>query len=94
VLNRVEPSGPSRSDALWTHNGVVGRTLPPLRPALRSLLVGDTLIVTTDGIRAGFKLELRAQDSTERLANDLLERYAIPSDDALVLVARYRGGSA
>jgi len=94
VLCRVDPVGPSRIDSLWTHNGVVGRTLPPLRPALRSLLVGDTMIVATDGIRAGFIPELRTQDSTEHLANDLLERYAVPSDDALVLVARYRGGAA
>ena len=93
VLQRAEPAGPSRSEALFTHNGVIGRTLPPLRPVMRSLLVGDTVIVATDGIRGGFLPEPRGNGTPERVANDLLQRYAVPTDDALVLVARYRGGA-
>jgi serine phosphatase RsbU (regulator of sigma subunit) len=94
VLWRAEPAGTARHDNMFTHNGVIGRSLPPLRPVTRSLHVGDTLIVTTDGIRAGFTPDPRASDSTERLASNLLERYAVPTDDALVLVARYRDGAA
>jgi hypothetical protein len=94
LLFRVEPPGPPRQDALYSHNGVLGRSLPPLRTVTRSLVVGETLIVTTDGIRGGFMHELRAGESTERIANDLLQRYAVATDDALVLVARYRGGPA
>ena len=94
VLCRAEPSGPSRQEALFTHNGVVGRSLPPLRPVMRSLQVGDTVVVATDGIRGSFALEVRGSERTERVANNLLERFAVPSDDALVLVARYRGGAA
>jgi hypothetical protein len=94
VLCRAEPVGPSRYDALFTHNGIVGRTLPPLRPVMRALVAGDTLIVTTDGIRGGFVPTLSCSEPTERIASSLLERYAVPTDDALVLVARYRGGLA
>ena len=92
TLCRVEPVGPPRHDALFTHNGVVGRSLPPLRPVSRELAFGTTLIVTTDGIRGGFTPDLRPTDATERIANALLERFAVATDDALVLVARYRGG--
>lgn len=92
VLQRVEPSGPVKAEALFTHNGVVGRSLPPLRPVMRSLLVGDTMIFATDGIRSTLLPEPRGNGSVERIANGLLERFATASDDALVLVARYRGG--
>jgi serine/threonine protein phosphatase PrpC len=93
LLCRVDPFGAPKYDALFTHNGVVGRTLPPLRPVTRSLAPGDTFIVTTDGIRGGFTPELRGVEP-ERVANALLERHAVATDDALVLVARYRGGPA
>jgi serine/threonine protein phosphatase PrpC len=94
LLCRVEPFGTPRHDQLFTHNGVVGRSLPPLRPVTRSLTFGETIIVTTDGVRGGPAPELRAAEPTERLANTLLERYAVATDDALVFVARYRGGPA
>lgn len=94
VLQRAESAGTARTEALFTHNGVIGRSLPSLRPVTRSLLVGDTMILATDGIRGGFVPEPRATGSPDRIARDLLERYAVASDDALVLVARYRGGAA
>jgi serine phosphatase RsbU (regulator of sigma subunit) len=94
VLQRAGPAGPARAEALVTHNGVVGRLLPPLRPVMRSLQVGDTLILATDGIRDGFLSDLRGKEPPDRIANELLERRSVPSDDALVLVARYRGGAS
>jgi hypothetical protein len=94
LLCRAEPVGPSSQDALYAHNGVVGRTLPPLRPVMRALIPGDTVIVTTDGIRGGFVPPPGGGESPERVASELLERYAVATDDALVLVARYRGASS
>ena len=94
VFHRAEPRGPAKVEVLFTHNGVVGRSLPPLRPVMRSLMVGDTVILATDGLRGGFMPEPRGNESPDRIANELLERYAVASDDALVLVARYRGGVA
>lgn len=90
-LCRAEPVGPSRLEVLFTHNGVVGRTLPPLRPVMRSLLEADVLVLTTDGIRGGFEPQGYGNDPAERLAAALLDRHGVPDDDALVLVARYRG---
>ena len=94
LLCRVSPRGSSRHDTLFTHNGVVGRSLPPLRPVTRSLMAGDTVIVATDGLRGGFRPELNGAEPLQRVADDLLQKYAVTSDDALVLVARYRGGAA
>ena len=93
-LCRAEPVGPSPLEVLFTHNGIVGRTLPPMRPVLRSLLEGDVVILATDGIRGGFESGTCGQDSAERLAEGLLARHGVSNDDALVLVARYRGEPA
>jgi serine phosphatase RsbU (regulator of sigma subunit) len=94
VLHRAGPAGPAKTEILVTHNGVVGRSLPPLRPVRRSLLVGDTVIVATDGVRDGFPPGLKENEPPDRIANDLLQRHSVATDDALVLVARYRGGAA
>ena len=94
MLQRAEPADPGRVEALFTHNGVVGRSLPPLRPVMRSMMVGDTVVLATDGVRAGILPATRANESPDRIANDLLARHAVATDDALVLVARYRGGAA
>lgn len=93
-LCRSEPVGPARLEVLFTHNGTVGRTLPPLRPVMRALLEGDVVILATDGIRGGFEPGACGDDPAERLAGGFLERHAVAGDDALVLVARYRGEPA
>lgn len=93
VLRRVGPAGPVKEEAMLTQNGIVGRSLPPLRPVRRSLAVGDTVIITTDGVRDGFVPGLKGTEPPDRIANELLERHAVTTDDALVLVARYRGGA-
>ena len=94
VLQRAAHSAPGRVEALFTHNGVVGRSLPPLRPVMRSMMVGDTVVLATDGVRAGILPAPQGNESPDRIANDLLARHAVATDDALVLVARYRGGAA
>jgi negative regulator of sigma-B (phosphoserine phosphatase) len=71
--------------------GVVGERLPPLQSTTLALAPGDTLAFATDGCRSEFVAEVAAGVPPQQLANALLRRYARPSDDALVLVARYRG---
>jgi hypothetical protein len=51
---------------------------------------GDTLIFVTDGIRSGFARGLSTGDPPQLMANRILAEYGKGSDDALVLVARYR----
>ncbi|TMB43940.1 MAG: stage II sporulation protein E (SpoIIE) [Deltaproteobacteria bacterium] len=94
VLQRVGPFGSPASDTLLLRSGVVGSHLPPLRASTYAVNPGDTLILATDGIRPGFAEELLPLVPPQPAADRILSRYARGTDDALVLVARYRGGTA
>jgi negative regulator of sigma-B (phosphoserine phosphatase) len=76
---------------LMLRGGVVGYQLPPLRASLLPIKPGDLLIFCTDGIASGFLAGLEVSDPPQRIADQILARYAKRTDDALVLVARYLG---
>lgn len=90
VLLRAAPDRARESVLL--RGGVVGGQLPPLRAATLTLQAGDTLLLLTDGIRAGFTIGPCAHLAPRQIADDLLRDHARDTDDALVLVARYLGG--
>jgi phosphoserine phosphatase RsbX len=69
--------------------GVVGLTLPALRPETLRLRRGDLLVLVTDGIRHGFLESLDPRRPVQAIASQILAEHARPGDDALVLVARY-----
>ena len=71
--------------------GVVGLTLPRLRPATVRLQRGDVLVLATDGIRSRFAECIDPGEPARKIAARVLAEYARDSDDALVLVARYTG---
>lgn len=50
---------------------------------------GDTLILATDGVRSDFYLGLDMRQSPQQLADRILARSGLRSDDALVVVARF-----
>ena len=54
-----------------------------------ALLPGDTIFLTSDGIRDGFADALTLPGTPQGLADHIMSRYAKGTDDALVLVARY-----
>jgi len=83
-------SRPAR-DSLIQRGGVVGYRLPPLQPSLVTVGQGDLLVLATDGIAAYSLDGLRMTEPPERIASDILARFARDTDDALVLVARCRG---
>jgi phosphoserine phosphatase RsbX len=78
-------------EALILRGGVVGDRLPNLFAGMYPLSRGDTIIFTTDGIRKEFVEGLPLRESPQEIANFILVRYARESDDALAVVARYRG---
>ena len=84
----------SASETLLLRSGVVGSHLPPLSASVHAVNPGDMLILATDGIRPGFAEELLPLVPPQPAADRILSRYARGTDDALVLVARYRGGTA
>jgi len=74
-----------------TRGGIVGSELPRLQPQQHHLATGDLLIFATDGIREGFVEGLPGDATPQQLADHILARHRKGTDDALVLVARYRG---
>jgi negative regulator of sigma-B (phosphoserine phosphatase) len=76
------------------HGGIVGYRLPAGLDAQDSpLQAGDVLLLGTDGLRGDFADDIAPLRAPGRLADDILTRSARGTDDALILVARYRGGS-
>jgi negative regulator of sigma-B (phosphoserine phosphatase) len=81
-----------RREAIHARGGVVGYQLPPLRAATLLVSRGDTIILTTDGIRSGYSTELASELRPQELAESIVARFASGRDDAHALVARYLGG--
>jgi hypothetical protein len=48
------------------------------------------VVLATDGIRDGFTDLVRAADPPQLVADGILAKFGKESDDALVLVVRYR----
>jgi negative regulator of sigma-B (phosphoserine phosphatase) len=86
------PARPSRV-SLVTRGGIVGSELPPVRAQVLPLARGDVLIFATDGIREGFSDGLQLEAPPQQLAEQILSQHGKGTDDALVLVARYQGGT-
>ena len=92
LLLRADSRRPA--DTALLRGGVVGFRLPAFRETTVSLSWGDTLVLATDGIRGGFSRGLTAAESPAHLCGSILAEHGKISDDAMVLVARYIGGSA
>jgi len=90
VLLRRGPANGSLH-CLAARGGVVGYALPELRPSVLALAEGDSVILATDGIAAGFAENLPQNYAPQELADHILRRHFKGTDDALVLVARYLG---
>jgi phosphoserine phosphatase RsbX len=80
--------------AVVQRGGVVGYRLPPLKVSLVALAPGDVIVFATDGIKSGFHESLALCDPAQEIADDIYQRFAKMSDDALALVVRFRGGGA
>lgn len=72
--------------------GVVGYTLPSVRPTTMELNPGDTLVLATDGISSGFARSLVAGVDAQELADRILAEHGRGTDDALVVVVRAAPG--
>jgi serine phosphatase RsbU (regulator of sigma subunit) len=80
-------------ESLLLRNGTLGMNFPPPRFATLPLQFGDTLIFATDGIQVDFYQNVNSQDSCQAIADSILSQFRKGTDDALVLVVRYLGGS-
>ena len=90
VLVRADPAASPREERLLQRSGVVGLKLPALREGLLRLFTEDTLVLATDGIGVDFDHSIRPADPPQRIADRILEEHGLSTDDALVLVVRYK----
>jgi negative regulator of sigma-B (phosphoserine phosphatase) len=78
-------------DKLLLRNGVVGSHLPTLRTESLTVQPGDILTMVTDGVTAEHVLDVAMDGRIESMADGILASACKGTDDALVLVSRYRG---
>jgi hypothetical protein len=91
VFLRADQTRNDREESLLLRSGVVGSNLPPLQAAVLPMAPGDTLAFATDGVETGFDYSSLRCQPPGRAAESILARYAKGKDDALILVARYKG---
>ncbi len=87
----LRTGGSSIRETLMLRPGVVGGQLPPLQAAVLPVAAADTLVLATDGVRSNFINEVNLNDPPQISAERILARCAKGTDDALVLVVKYRG---
>jgi len=92
VLLQKDAAGARQRSVLVTRGGVVGGELPALRAEVLPVGPGDVLIFATDGIDGAFWHELNVERQPQEVADHVLKSHGKPSDDALVLVARFVAG--
>jgi negative regulator of sigma-B (phosphoserine phosphatase) len=78
-------------DKLLLCNGVVGVRSPGPRAEELPVRPGDILTMVTDGVTAERAICISMQGRLEAMAEGILADGSKGTDDALVLVARYRG---
>ncbi|WP_431968730.1 SpoIIE family protein phosphatase [Nocardia sp. bgisy134] len=91
----ASPAGLTVRAAVLLTGGIVGYRLPQnLQPQTVQVRAGDLLLMTTDGIVTESAEGIDLSRSTAEITADILARHAKDTDDALVLAARHRGGTA
>lgn len=94
LLLRGDPAARPASQSILLRGGVVGYQLPPLHEARHALAPDDMLILATDGVRRDFLGQTPCEGDVQAIADTVIFNQAKSTDDALVLIARYRGGGA
>src|SRR3954454_24826027 len=88
---RLVRSGPGlREEVALVFGGVIGYRMPNVRAATMSLERGDVLVMITDGIDGAISPALAGGGAAQTMAERIFAMHAKGSDDALVVVIRYR----
>jgi serine phosphatase RsbU (regulator of sigma subunit) len=91
ILVRHAPTSPRQTERIILRGGVVGYHLPFLQAQEVPIHAADVIALATDGLRRSFTDEVAPGALPAHSAHHLLARYGKGTDDALVLVARFRG---
>ncbi len=91
TLYRAAPGqGTPRREDVLLRGGVLGDQLPAPHASVVPVAAGDILIMASDGVRLDSFRDLAARSHLQHLADHLLEKNFKGTDDALVLVARFK----
>lgn len=72
--------------------GIVGYRMPETRPAqVIPIRTGDLLVLSSDGISEDYLEHIDFAASAADIAEQVLAKHALDTDDATVLTARHRG---
>ena len=93
VFLKADPNAQPARESMLLRGGVVGYRLPSLMSSVRRVETGDLIVLATDGVRTDFSQYVVPGAPVQALADRLLKLCAKGTDDALVLVVRYRGGA-
>jgi serine phosphatase RsbU (regulator of sigma subunit) len=91
VLLRRQSDGTRWKERVLMRGGIAGHRLPPLRTTTLALLPDDLVVFATDGVRDGFEDLIRLDAAPQSAADEVMARCGKATDDALVLVGRWRG---
>jgi phosphoserine phosphatase RsbX len=94
ALVRHDRTARPRRESLLLRGGVVGYRIPNLLASVIAVEPGDVLVLATDGVSPSALSDLPTGCPPQELAHDLLHRFGLGTDDALVLVATYTGAAA
>jgi serine phosphatase RsbU (regulator of sigma subunit) len=83
----------SQRQTLLLRSGLVGDVLPRLQESVIPVSEGDTLVFTTDGVTEDIDDRVLQSSSLQGIADRILAYGSKGRDDALALVARYRGAT-
>ena len=88
---RLVRQGPElREDVALVFGGVLGYRMPNVRTASMPLERGDLLVMITDGIDSAISPGLAGGGAAQTMADRIFAMHGRGSDDALVVVVRYR----
>ncbi len=91
---RKPHTGTFPDESLLLRGGVIGHQIPRFNSRVLPVQAGDTLIFTTDGIKSISIREIDRDKTPQELADSILATGCKGTDDALALVARYKGGGS
>jgi serine phosphatase RsbU (regulator of sigma subunit) len=83
----------SQRQTLLLRGGLVGDVLPRLQESVVPVSEGDMLVFTTDGVADEIDNRLLQGSSVQMIAERILAHGYKGHDDALALVARYKGSA-
>lgn len=94
ILFRRRAQPPRNHETLVQAAGVLGTSQAQVKAHIHNISKGDVVILATDGVRPLLLEWEELRGSAQSIADRLLDRYAIGTDDALILVARYGHGNS